>query len=276
MQSRTAHRRILIALAAPALVAAASAVASAQSTHPPPPPRQSTRLTTGGDAATGGASGSGGSSLVREFDTAPGAAKPAEAPEAATAVKAAVPDAPRPSSCTTGDPAVDAVIREAAERYGVDGCLVVAVMAQESGYRRFAVSPKGASGYMQLMPDTARRFGVVDLFDARQNIHAGTRYLRFLLDRFGGSLELALAGYNAGEGAVERYGMKIPPFAETQNYVRLISGRYLSRAAAKTDFRPLTGVAPPLPPPVAAAPPGGSRPSVAWRISVSFDPNDPK
>src|SRR6185369_15949471 len=134
--------------------------------------------------------------------------------------------------CTTGDAGVDAVVREARAAYGVDPCLVVAVMAAESGYRRYAVSPKGACGYMQLMPDTARRFGVSDLFDARQNIHAGTRYLRFLLDRFGGSIELALAGYNAGEGAVERYGNRIPPFLETQNYVRTISGRYMSRHAA--------------------------------------------
>ena len=146
------------------------------------------------------------------------------------------------------------------------GCLVVAVMGAESGFRRLAVSPKGACGYMQLMPETARRFGVVDIFDTRQNILAGTRYLRWLLDRFGGSLELALAGYNAGEGAVERYGRKIPPFFETQNYVRIITRRYYTRHAGQSALRSAVAAAPrPTPAPTS------TRPPAAWRISTTFD-----
>jgi Soluble lytic murein transglycosylase and related regulatory proteins (some contain LysM/invasin domains) len=99
-------------------------------------------------------------------------------------------------------------------------------MHQESSFKSRAISPKGARGLMQLMPGTAMRFGVTNIFDARQNIEGGARYLRFLLDRFDGDVRLALAGYNAGEGAVEKYGWQIPPYAETQEYVRRISRRY--------------------------------------------------
>ncbi len=113
-------------------------------------------------------------------------------------------------------------------RHGLDPCLVLSVMRAESGFNQRAVSPKGASGLMQLMPATAERFGVRNIFDPRENIFAGARYLRWLLDRFNGDLRLALAGYNAGEGAVELYGKRIPPFAETQNYVRTIYARYSS------------------------------------------------
>ena len=99
-------------------------------------------------------------------------------------------------------------------------------MHQESSFKSHAISPKGARGLMQLMPGTAIRYGVTNIFDPRQNIEGGARYLRFLLDRFDGDVRLALAGYNAGEGAVEKYGWNIPPYAETQEYVRRISRRY--------------------------------------------------
>ena len=99
-------------------------------------------------------------------------------------------------------------------------------MRAESSFNRTAVSVKGASGLMQLMPETATRFGVKNIFDPRENVLGGTRYLRWLLDRFSGDVRLALAGYNAGEGAVEFYGYRIPPFLETQNYVRTIYTRY--------------------------------------------------
>jgi len=85
---------------------------------------------------------------------------------------------------------------------------------------------KGASGLMQLMPATAARFGVKNIFDPRENVLGGSRYLRWLLDRFSGDVRLAIAGYNAGEGSVEFYGYRIPPFLETQNYVRTIYARY--------------------------------------------------
>lgn len=263
-----APRHLLAVVALPALMAAAAVGASAQSTiitQGPKVPRDSTKMN---------AAGSGGGSLVVDFDRPKeeAAAKPEDVAKPAAPGPAA-PEVAAPI-CTTGDATVDSFIREAGASYGVDPCLVVAVMAQESGYRRYAVSPKGASGYMQLMPETARRFGVADIFDARQNIHAGTRYLRFLLDRFNGSLELALAGYNAGEGAVERYGRRIPPFQETQNYVRIISNRYMSRRAAKTTFKPTGDVVPPPAPVTAAAAAERTRPTVAWRMSVTFDSNE--
>lgn len=127
---------------------------------------------------------------------------------------------------TTGNAQVDGFLIESGNRNGLDPLLLYSVMHQESSFKSRAVSPKGASGLMQLMPGTARRFGVTNIFDPRQNVEGGARYLRFLTDRFDGNLSLILAGYNAGEGAVEKYGWRIPPYAETQEYVRRISRRY--------------------------------------------------
>jgi len=127
---------------------------------------------------------------------------------------------------TTGSEQVDGYIAEAAKRNGVDPLLIYSVMHQESSFKSRAISPKGARGLMQLMPGTAVRFGVTNIFDPQQNIEGGARYMKFLLDRFDGDVSLALAGYNAGEGAVEKYGFRIPPYAETQEYVRRISYRY--------------------------------------------------
>lgn len=127
---------------------------------------------------------------------------------------------------TTGDPVIDRLIVESGVRNGVDPVLIYALMHQESTFKRSAVSPKGARGLMQLMPATAARFGVTNIFDPRQNIEGGTRYLRFLLDAFGGDIALTLAGYNAGEGAVLKYGRRVPPYRETQEYVRRITERY--------------------------------------------------
>ncbi|HYL97645.1 MAG TPA: lytic transglycosylase domain-containing protein [Blastocatellia bacterium] len=127
---------------------------------------------------------------------------------------------------STGNPTIDSLVYEAAAKYKLDPCLIISVMSAESGFNRLAVSPKGAIGLMQLMPATASRFGVKNIFDARENVLGGSSYLRWLLDRFAGDVRLALAGYNAGEGAVELYGYKIPPFIETQNYVQAIYTRY--------------------------------------------------
>ncbi|HEY0143685.1 MAG TPA: lytic transglycosylase domain-containing protein [Thermoanaerobaculia bacterium] len=124
-------------------------------------------------------------------------------------------------------PQFDAYIREAARTHGVDPRLVAAVVRRESAWNPNAVSRVGAGGLMQLMPATARFLGVTDVFDARQNIHGGTRYLRTLLDTFNGDLDLALAAYNAGPGAVARY-KGVPPYRETQAYVAAVRGTYES------------------------------------------------
>jgi len=127
---------------------------------------------------------------------------------------------------SSGNPAIDSLVQEAAALNGLDPCLILSIMRAESSFNRSAVSPKGAMGLMQLMPATATRFGVRDFFDPRENVLGGSRYLKWLLNRFSGDVRLALAGYNAGEGAVEFYGYRIPPFLETQNYVRTIYSRY--------------------------------------------------
>ena len=110
------------------------------------------------------------------------------------------------------------MIAAAADRNVLDRALLAAVAKVESNFNPYAISPRGACGILQLMPGTVKRFGVRNVFDAEQNIEAGARYLRFLLDHFEGRVDLALAGYNAGEGAVDRHH-GIPPFAETQWYV---------------------------------------------------------
>lgn len=129
---------------------------------------------------------------------------------------------------TTGNTAHDSFIVDSSRRYGIDPLLIYAQMHQESSFKIRATSHKGASGLMQLMPGTARRFGVTKIYDPRQNIDAGVKYMRWLLDTFSGDVMLALAGYNAGEGAVMKYGRNVPPYRETKEYVRRITSRYYS------------------------------------------------
>ena len=121
--------------------------------------------------------------------------------------------------------AFDHIIRQAAQTHGISEGLIKAVMHTESGFNVNARSPVGAQGLMQLMPATARRFNVSNAYDPQQNINAGAKYLAWLMKRFNGNTSLALAGYNAGEGNVQKYG-GIPPFRETQDYVRRVSSRY--------------------------------------------------
>lgn len=127
---------------------------------------------------------------------------------------------------STGNNKIDNLIRLYGGQYGVDPYLIYCLMSQESSFMSSAVSPKGALGLMQLMPDTAARYGVTNPYDAAQNIKGGTRYLKDLLTMFNGRVDLALAGYNAGEGAVMKYGNTIPPYDETRSYVKLILKRY--------------------------------------------------
>jgi len=116
------------------------------------------------------------------------------------------------------------VIEEAARRHDVDPLLVRSIVEVESAYNPYAISPKGAQGLMQLIPSTARRYGVGDAFDVRQNVEGGVKYFRYLKDLFGED-HLAIAAYNAGENAVLKYG-KVPPYPETEQYVRKVGRRY--------------------------------------------------
>jgi hypothetical protein len=131
--------------------------------------------------------------------------------------------------------AVSPLLREASSKHGIDYSLLKALIATESGFNTFAVSPKGAVGLMQLIPPTAQRYGVTagkdgsiekKLTDPKTNIRAGARYLAYLINMFPGRLELALAAYNAGEGAVQRAGNRIPNYPETQNYVKTVMQLY--------------------------------------------------
>ena len=126
---------------------------------------------------------------------------------------------------TSGDPDLDRIIFRAGGRHGIDPRFIHAVIWEESKYRPKALSHAGAQGLMQLMPATARRFGCTDPHDLASNVEAGTKYLSWLLKRFNGDVELALAGYNAGEGAVDKYS-GVPPYNETQDYVRKIVANY--------------------------------------------------
>jgi hypothetical protein len=125
----------------------------------------------------------------------------------------------------SGDCDLDWIIFRAGEKAGVDPRFIHAVIEQESKYDPKAVSHAGAQGLMQMMPATAQRFGLKDPFDASANVEAGTKYLKWLLKRFDGDVSLALAGYNAGEGAVDKY-KGVPPYSETQNYVKKIVTSY--------------------------------------------------
>lgn len=127
---------------------------------------------------------------------------------------------------TTGNSDIDNFIVESGKRNSVDPLLLYSIMHQESSFKTRAMSYKGARGLMQLMPPTALRFGVTNIWDPKQNIEGGARYMRFLLDLFDGDVRLALAGYNAGEGAVMKYGYNVPPYSETREYVRRIGTRY--------------------------------------------------
>lgn len=147
-------------------------------------------------------------------------------------------DSKKERGWSTGSSKLDGLIRQNGNRYGVDPYLVFLVMEQESHFNTRVVSPKGAQGLMQLMPGTAARFGVRRPHDPAQNISGGTRYLKQLLNRFNNRVDLVLASYNAGEGAVIKFGHKVPPYRETRNYVKQISYRYKRGLAKRKTASP--------------------------------------
>jgi soluble lytic murein transglycosylase-like protein len=168
-------------------------------------------------------------SVVPEVPRVAVAEAPAVAPEpeATTAASVSGPAAPASASApASGALPFDSVVRRAAEVASVDAALLHAIIDVESGYDPQALSGKGAIGLMQVLPRTGERFGVRRLEDPAENVRAGASYVRWLLSRFDGDLPLVLAAYNAGEGAVLRYGRQIPPFPETQSYVRKVMAGY--------------------------------------------------
>lgn len=163
----------------------------------------------------------------------------ANKPAPAVSVSAAPTFAASNQVWSTGNDRVDSLIRFYGNQHGVDPYLIFCLMSQESRFSKIALSPKGAQGLMQLMPGTAARYGVTNPYDVAQNISGGTRYLKDLLKMFNGRVDLALAGYNAGENAVIKYGYTIPPYDETRNYVKLITKRYGATTTSKSqDSKP--------------------------------------
>lgn len=147
------------------------------------------------------------------------------------------PNAPK-VALAKAPPELGAIIQETAQAHDVDPLLVDSVIQVESNFNPFALSPKGAEGLMQLIPSTARRFGVVNSYDARENITAGVKYLKYLQELFGDNT-LALAAYNAGEAAVLKHG-GVPPYRETEDYVRKVGARYgLALQQKRTETAPV-------------------------------------
>jgi soluble lytic murein transglycosylase-like protein len=136
------------------------------------------------------------------------------------------------ASAATPPDRLDRIVREAAERHQMDPALVKAVISTESGWNPQAVSRKGAVGLMQLIPETAQRFGVGNPYDPAQNVEAGTTYLKTLLDRYDGDLNKSLAAYNAGEHAVDRSG-GVPAFRETRQYVQKVTNAYFQPGSGR-------------------------------------------
>jgi soluble lytic murein transglycosylase-like protein len=156
--------------------------------------------------------------------------------DGAPVAKAAESDAPPPVGHTpAGKARYDGLVEQTASAVGVEGALLHAVISVESGYDPSARSSAGAAGLMQLMPATAKRYGVVDALDPAQNLRGGAKYLRDLLKQYDSDISLAVAAYNAGEGAVAKYGNRIPPFSETTAYVPRVLAYYRKYQAEDQD-----------------------------------------
>lgn len=165
-----------------------------------------------------------------------------------------VPDPPVAPPAAPSAPPYRELVSAAALRYGVDAELISSVMEVESHFDAKAISPKNARGLMQLLPETAARLGVKDIFDPQQNIEAGTRYLKELLQLYNNNLTLALAAYNAGPEKVQKYG-NVPPYRETVSYVNQVKRKY-QKSKSASSAKPATPAAPKAAP--GATPPGTS------------------
>jgi len=150
-----------------------------------------------------------------------------------------------PVAASKPTPEINSLVEQTADRFQVDPQLVDAIIKVESQYDPLAISNKGAMGLMQLIPETAQRFGVANPFDPKDNIEGGVNYLKHLLDMFGGDLPRSLAAYNAGEGAVQRFG-GVPSYSETQDYVRKVTDLYQS-ASGQTGTQAAAYKPPPVP-----------------------------
>lgn len=143
------------------------------------------------------------------------------------------PETPKTNSHQDRKAGYEEAVEKASRNHGLESALLHAVITVESRYDPKAVSHKGATGLMQLMPATAKRYGVADAFDPAQNLDGGAKYLKELLGRFGNNTSLALAAYNAGEGAVKKHGNRIPPYRETRNYVTRVLDFYKRYSAGR-------------------------------------------
>jgi soluble lytic murein transglycosylase-like protein len=150
---------------------------------------------------------------------------PPVGPVSGLKITGAIPQPESPAGKKDKSANFDPIIEKYASDYGLEPSLIRSIIATESGFNPNAVSPKGARGLMQLMPETAARLGVRNSFDPEQNIHGGTKHFRFLMDNFNNDMELSLAAYNAGENLVQRLG-RVPAIRETQDYVHSVTKRY--------------------------------------------------
>jgi Transglycosylase SLT domain len=153
---------------------------------------------------------------------------------------------PLPAPLTPKTPFFD-LIHDASQRYGVDADLIHCVIAVESNFNPKAISRKNARGLMQLLPQTAKNLGVHNIFDPHENIDAGTRYLKFLLDRYSHNVNLALAAYNAGPLKVDQHGRRVPPYPETTQYIQHVARIYVRVKAEAARSNTLAGPVTALP-----------------------------
>lgn len=171
----------------------------------------------------------------------------------ATVVAARPAGEPASEAAVSADTGIDQLVQNAAAQHNLPAGLIHSVMKVESNFNPYAISPKGALGLMQLIPETARRFGVSNVFNPADNIQGGTKYLKYLMDLYDGDYALALAAYNAGEAAVAKYG-GIPPYAETRSYVQQVYREFQKSVA--TQPKPASKQQPTAQQPVAEVPHG--------------------